>query len=126
LTGLLLDTHALIWWLEGGDELTETSRKAIGSSRSEVVVSAASVWEASIKRAKGRLQAPPDLSRWVHGEGFAELPVGFEHAELAGALPLHHADPFDRLLVAQARIEGLTIVTRDRAFEAYGVPLLAA
>jgi PIN domain nuclease of toxin-antitoxin system len=126
LTRLLLDTHALIWWLQSGDELTEAARDAVGSPRSEVIVSAASIWEASIKRAKGRLQAPSDLSRWVRSEGFVELSVGFEHAELAGALPWHHADPFDRLIIAQARIEGLTIVTRDKAFEAYGVPLLGA
>ncbi len=90
------------------------------------MVSAASVWEMSIKQALGRLQAPDDMVRWILAEDFEELPVRMVHARLAGALPRHHADPFDRLLIAQAQIEGLTIVTRDRAFEAYEVPLLTA
>ena len=126
MTRLLLDTHALIWWLEGGEQLSGPAAEAIASPRSTVCVSPASLWEASIKHAKGRLATPPDLARWVRNEGFEELPIRLEHGELAGALPPHHADPFDRILIAQARIEGLTIVTRDYAFEAYGVPLLAA
>jgi PIN domain nuclease of toxin-antitoxin system len=123
---LLLDTNALVWWLEGGEELSEAAREAIAAPTSDVAVSAASVWEASIKRAKGRLQAPERLLDWIRKEGFTELPIGYEHASLAGELPPHHADPFDRVLIAQARVEGLTIVTRDAAFEAYGVPLLPA
>ena len=126
MTRLLLDTHALIWWLEGGERLSQIARATISAADTEVYVSPASIWEASIKRTKGRLRVPPDLSHWVRQERFAELPVLLEHGELAGNLPPHHADPFDRLLIAQARIEGLTIVTRDPAFEAYGVPLLAA
>lgn len=100
--------------------------EAIASPDSIVHVSPASLWEASIKHAKGRLQKPPDLSRWVRNEGFEELPIRLEHGDLAGALPPHHADPFDRILIAQAQVEGLTIVTRDPAFAAYGIPLLAA
>ena len=123
---LLLDTHALLWWLAGGDELRTAAYEAIASSASVVHVSAASAWEMSIKRAKGHLDSPTDLVDAMAANGFAELAIHVAHAELAGALPSHHADPFDRLLVAQARIEGLTIVTRDPAFEAYGVPLLAA
>lgn len=94
----------------------------------EIFVSAASLWEISIKRARGRLDAhpPPDPGSWVREESFIELPISFEQAEAAGALPPHHADPFDRLLIAQARLEGLTIVTRDPALEPYGVPLLMA
>jgi len=123
---LLLDTHALIWWLENRVNLSAEARNAISSPASTVMVSAASVWEMSIKRAKGRLRAPDDLGRWISAEDFDELPVRIVHAEVAGALPLHHADPFDRILIAQAQLEGLTIVTRDKAFEAYGVPLLTA
>ncbi len=123
---LLLDTHALLWWLAGGDELTAAAHEAIAASGSVVHVSAASAWEMSIKRAKGRLDSPTDLVDAMAANGFAELAIHVAHAELAGALPPHHADPFDRLLIAQARIEGLTIVTRDPAFEAYGVPLLVA
>jgi len=122
---LLLDTHALIWWLEG-QGLASGAREAITSPESSVMVSAASAWEMSIKQALGRLQAPDDMVRWILAEDFEELPVRMVHARLAGALPRHHADPFDRLLIAQAQIEGLTIVTRDRAFEAYEVPLLTA
>ena len=123
---LLLDTHVLIWWLEGGAGLAPAAREALASPEADVRVSPASIWEASIKRAKGRLRAPKDLTEWVRRERFEELPLRMEHAELAGSLPLHHADPFDRLLIAQAHIEGLTIVTRNPAFEPYGIPLLAA
>jgi len=126
LTRLLLDTHALLWWLEGGERLSWRARQVIAAVSTEVNVSPASVWEASIKHAKGQLQIPPDLTSWVRKEQFIELPMLLEHGELAGALPPHHGDPFDRILIAQAQVEGLTIVTRDRAFEAYEVPLLAA
>ena len=126
MTRLLLDTHVLIWWLEGGERLSSRARAAITSASTEVNVSPASVWEASIKHAKGRLLVPPDLSYFVREERFVELPILLEHGELAGALPAHHTDPFDRILIAQAKVEGLTIVTRDPSFEAYGVPLLAA
>ncbi len=123
---LLLDTHALLWWLAGGDELSAAAFEAIAASSSIVHVSAVSAWEMSIKRAKGRLESPTDLVDAMAANGFAELAINVAHAELAGALPPHHADPFDRLLIAQARIEGLTIVTRDPAFEVYGIPLLVA
>ena len=126
MTRLLLDTHVLIWWLEGGERLSRSAAEAIASPDSVVCVSPASLWEASIKHAKGRLEKPPDLARWVRNEGFEELPIRLEHGESAGALPPHHADPFDRILIAQAQLEGLTIVTRDPVFEAYGIPLLAA
>ena len=126
MTRLLLDTHVLLWWLEGGERLSRRALEAIAGADTEVNVSPASVWEASIKHAKGQLQIPSDLTNWVRKERFVELPILLEHGELAGVLPPHHSDPFDRILIAQARIEGLTIVTRDRAFEAYDVPLLIA
>ena len=123
---LLLDTNALVWWFQGGRELSDIALQAIADPTSQVMVSAASVWEASIKRSKGRLRAPERLIDWIRNDGFTELPVRFEHADLAGTLPTHHADPFDRILIAQSQVEGLTIVTRDPAFAAYGVPLLTA
>ena len=126
MTPLLLDTHALLWWLKGGEQLSRHAIEAIASPETEVHVSPASLWEASIKRAKGRLETPPDLERWVRNEGFRELPIRLEHGQAAGALPPFHNDPFDRLLIAQAKLEGLTIVTRDPAFKAYGVALLIA
>lgn len=90
-----------------------------------VVVSAASVWEIEIKRATGRLDAPADLSEMVDAAGFERLPISFEHARAAGRLPPHHGDPFDRVLIAQAQLEGLTLATADRAIEAYAVVTLS-
>jgi PIN domain nuclease of toxin-antitoxin system len=123
---LLLDTHALLWWLRDDEMLSSEATAAIGSPSSMVYVSPASIWEASIKRGLGRLEAPSDLAGWVAKAGFIELPIVMRHAERAGALPRHHADPFDRILIAQAQLEGLTLVTRDPAFAAYGVAVLAA
>ena len=91
-----------------------------------MVVSAASIWEASIKRAKGKLRTTDDLAAAVAAEPFEPLPISLEHAERAGSLPALHGDPFDRMLVAQAQTEDLTLVTRDRVFDSYDVPLLQA
>lgn len=122
---LLLDTHVVLWWLEG-THLTDAVIDRIGDPGELVVVSAASVWEASIKAALGKLDMPEALGDAVLDEGFEPLPVTFTHAERAGQLPPHHRDPFDRMLVAQALAENLTIVTHDPAFEPYGVNLLQA
>jgi PIN domain nuclease of toxin-antitoxin system len=122
---LLLDTHALLWWLADDERLGKRTREQISTAQS-VAVSAASAWEVAIKSALGKLRAPPELERTVVSEGFSPLPVTFAHAERAGALDQHHRDPFDRLLVAQAQLEGLTIVTRDADIGRYGVPVLAA
>jgi PIN domain nuclease of toxin-antitoxin system len=89
-----------------------------------VVVSAASIWEAAIKRALGKLDAPEPLGQTAQDEGFEPLAISSDHAELAAQLPQHHRDPFDRMLVAQAVIEGLTIVSRDPVFDAYDVPVM--
>jgi PIN domain nuclease of toxin-antitoxin system len=123
---LLLDTHVLLWWLKGDEVLSPEALSAISSPASTVYVSAVSIWEASIKRSLGRLEAPSDLAEWVTKAGFIEIPIVVHHAEHAGSLPPHHLDPFDRMLIAQAVLEGLTIVTRDPAFAAYDVPLLPA
>jgi PIN domain nuclease of toxin-antitoxin system len=120
---LLLDTHVLLWWLDGS-HLSEAVIERLADPGHLVVVSAATLWEASIKAALGKLEMPEALGDAVVGEGFEPLPVTFDHAERAGALPAHHRDPFDRMLVAQALVEGLTIVTHDPAFEPYGVDLL--
>ena len=122
---LLLDTHVLLWWLADDPALPPRTISVIGAER-DVYVSAASAWEIAIKRALGKLEAPDDLAGAVTACDFRQLPVGFEHAALAGALPRHHDDPFDRMLVAQARLEGLTIVTGDARFARYEVPVLAA
>lgn len=120
---LLLDTHALLWWLDG-TRLSDDVIERIADPGELVVVSAASIWEASIKEALGRLDVPESLASVVADEGFEPLSITFEHAERAGALPPHHRDPFDRMLAAQALLEGLTVVTHDPAFEPYGVGLL--
>lgn len=112
--------------MAGGASLSPESRSAIEAGDSAVYLSAASAWEMAIKRAKGRLDAPTDVIGALELHAFRELPVRIVHSELAAMLPSHHSDPFDRILIAQAKHEGLTIVTRDPAFGAYGVPLLAA
>jgi len=122
---LLLDTHALLWWL-ADEDLTTQARDAIADPANLVVVSAASAWEISIKRALGKLAAPDDLEQQVQEGGFSPLPISIAHALAAGQLARHHEDPFDRMLIAQALAEGLTIVTRDKRFNDYGVPLLSA
>lgn len=120
---LLLDTHVFLWWQAEDPRLREKAREAIASS-SVVFVSAASVWEAAIKSRLGRLELPTTMEQGVEEAGFLKLPVRFAHAERVAVLPPHHSDPFDRLLVAQAQIEGLTLVTHDAALRAYDVELL--
>lgn len=120
---LLLDTHALLWWLAGA-RLAPMAQDQIADPTTIVAVSAASIWEAEIKRAVGKLRVDGSLPGHVAEAGFEPLPISLEHAERAGGLPLHHRDPFDRMLVAQAQAEGLMLVTRDDAFAAYEVAVL--
>jgi PIN domain nuclease of toxin-antitoxin system len=122
---LLLDTHALLWWL-ADEGLTPQARDAIADPANVVVVSAASALEISIKKALGKLAAPDDLEQQVHAGGFLSLPISIAHGVAAGQLERHHEDPFDRMLIAQAYAEGLTIVTRDKRFSEYAVTLLPA
>jgi len=122
---LLLDTHALLWWL-ADEGLTTQARDAIADPANLVAVSAASAWEISIKKALGKLTAPDDLERQLQAGGLTPLPITIAHGTAAGRLPRHHEDPFDRMLIAQAFAEGLTIVTRDKRFDDYGVALLSA
>lgn len=124
MTPLLLDTHTLLWWL-GGRRLSPEATERIADPATLVAVSAASIWEASVKSALGKLNAPESLGPVAIEEGFEPLAITFDHAEQAGALPAHHRDPFDRMLISQAQIEGLTIVTRDPVFDAYDVAVLA-
>lgn len=122
---LLLDTHVLMWWA-GGLRLEERATREIADADAEVFVSSISVWEAEVKTALGKLRLDGDLVQTVHEYGFTELPMTFAHGQTAGRLPLHHRDPFDRVLIAQAQLEQLVLVTRDAAFGAYDVALLAA
>jgi len=116
---LLLDTHVFLWWRSDDRRLGREARAAIADA-DVVFVSAATAWEAGIKAALGRLRYPGTIEAGVADSGFEKLPITLEHAERAARLPKHHADPFDRMLVAQAEIEDLTIVTSDRALDAYG------
>lgn len=120
---LLLDTHVLLWWL-ADEGLTDPARDAIADPENLVMVSAASAWEISVKKALGKLAAPDDLARQVGESGFTALPISLAHGIAAGELPRHHDDPFDRMLIAQALLEGLTIITRDKRFSEYTAALL--
>lgn len=122
---LLLDTNVLIWWLEESPRLGKQARKTI-TGEPEVVVSAVSAVEIAAKEAIGKLRVPGDLAEQIAEQAMIELPVTVRHGLAVGQLPLHHRDPFDRLLIAQARCEGLTIVTADRAFAAYDVAIMPA
>ena len=123
---LLLDTHVLLWSLAEPPRLRDRARDAIENADNDVFVSAITAWEITVKRAKGRLIAPDNLSAIVEEKGFTHLPLTFHHAEQAGSLPMHHRDPFDRFLVAQAQIEGLVLVTRDARIPLYGIRTMAA
>ena len=122
---LLLDSHAYLWWLADGPELSPAARTGIADPANLVLVSAATIWEIEIKRALGRLEAgSADLVAEIEANHFLELPVTARHAAAAARLPRHHEDPFDRLLIAQSQVEGLVCVTRDRVFERYGAACL--
>ena len=123
---LLLDTHVLLWSLAEPGRLRDRARDAIEDADNHVFVSAVTAWEISVKRAKGRVVAPDDLAGSVDEMGFTHLPLTFHHAEQAGRLPMHHRDPFDRFLVAQAQGEGLILVTRDARIPLYGIRTMAA
>ena len=121
---LLLDTHVAIWWLSGDRRLTAATRLSIEDA-SDAFLSVVSVWEILIKQGSGRLDLPDGFVDALRDD-FVELPLTFDHALEGRTLPFLHRDPFDRMLVAQAKAEGLTIVTSDRILSEYGVPVLVA
>ena len=123
---LLLDTHALLWWLADDARLGRRAREAIAAPANLVFVSAATAWEIAVKRALGRLVAPGDVEEWLTKNDFRPLPIQIAEAVASAELPPHHRDPFDRLLVAQARIGGMTIVTSDEHIGGYEVSVLSA
>jgi len=116
---LLLDTHVFLWWLADDRRLAPEEREAIRNPENDVYLSAASVWEIVIKQALGRLRTPEPASSAALRLGLQPLPITFEHAEATAALPPLHNDPFDRLLMAQARAESLTLASHDPAIRAY-------
>ena len=122
---LLLDTHTFLWWVSGSDRLSRKARAAIARAGNDCHVSVASGWEIAIKVSLGklRIEGPRDtfLPEQLAVNGFLPLAIGLRHAARVAALPFHHRDPFDRLLIAQALEEELAIVTADRVFARYGV-----
>jgi PIN domain nuclease of toxin-antitoxin system len=125
---LLLDTHALLWWLAGDEALSEPAREAIADSANEVFVSAASAWEIATKYRLGRLPGAvivaADIAAAVASQGFVELPINISDGQTAGALPAIHKDPFDRMLIAQAIAADMGIVSNESLFNAYAVARL--
>ena len=121
---ILLDTHVLIWW-DAGRALSKEALQAIEEA-DEVFVSAAVAWEVAIKAALGKISNKRSVSMATVESGFQELPIAFTHAEQVRRLPLHHRDPFDRIMIAQAQVEGLAIVSSDSTFAAYDVALIDA
>lgn len=122
---LLLDTHALLWWLAGDRRLQGKARRAIEDASNTIFVSAASAWEIAaktrVRRLPGATRVADDVPGWLAGQGFQGLDITVRHAQNAGSLPGEHRDPFDRMLIAQALTEGLTLVSNDEIFDAYGV-----
>lgn len=121
---LLLDTHMFLWWDRQPRRVPPALRAAIEDDTSQVFVSVATVWEIAIKRATGKLQFAASIIDTIDKLGFELLPITGAHAEHAGGLPRHHNDPFDRLLIAQAYLEGMVLGTQDPAMRAYGVTML--
>jgi PIN domain nuclease of toxin-antitoxin system len=123
---LLLDSNAYIWAITRPSELSAAARTAIEDPENDRFVSVACLWEMIIKRSGGKLSLPDNYMDGVEHLGATLLPIAVSHLKQVQLLPPRHRDPFDRIMIAQAMIENLTIVTRDRAFRVYGVPLLAA
>jgi len=121
---LLLDTHVILWWLGDSDELSDQVKDLLDTEPS-VHLSAVSAWEIAIKQSLGKLDGPDDLAERVRDSQFTSLPITAGHGVRAGRLPALHRDPFDRILVAQAQIEGMTVVTRDKWIPRYDVPVMA-
>jgi PIN domain nuclease of toxin-antitoxin system len=125
VSGLLLDTHVVLWWLTDDPTMVADLKDTLDHEPA-VYLSAVTVWEVAIKKALGKLDGPDELAKQVRDSGFRNLPITADHAVEAGRLPAIHRDPFDRMLIAQARTEGLTLVTRDSTIALYSVEVLNA
>lgn len=123
---LLVDSHVAIWWLDDPARLSARARAALADGRNQVQLSVASIWEIGLKAARNQLRLPADYVDVLQADGFGVLDIRRAHAEHATRLPLHHADPFDRLLIAQAQVEDLVLVSRNEALRPYDVHLLDA
>ena len=124
---LLLDTCVLLWWLDDPNTLlSEQALTAIRNPDNQIIVSVVSAWEIAIKKTLGKLESPDNLKEVIADAEFKLMPIDYEHVWQVKNLPLHHRDPFDRLLVSQATVENLTLVTRDSRLKAYNVPIFEA
>ena len=121
---LFLDTHILLWWLDDNPSLSERARNAIADTDNLIILSAAVIWEIRIKQALGKLKIASNFYDVIKDQGFELLSITSDHAYAVGDLPKHHRDPFDRILIAQAMVEGFTIVTHDAVFNKYRIPVL--
>ena len=122
----LLDTHTLLWWFDDPDILTSKARKTIEDPKNVIFVSSVLTWEIMIKKSLGKLKVPDSIFTIIRKGKFQELPISIEHTRALGSLPFHHQDPFDRLLIAQAKVEGSTIITRDSRLAKYDVRIVKA
>ncbi len=122
---LLLDTHLIVWWMNGeASKISERALAALGSEGMEPVVSAVAIWETAIKRRLGKLEIPDDMLGQIEGSGVELLPVTVRHADFVSSLPAHHSDPFDRLLVAQAMVEGIALASADESMRRYAIEVI--
>jgi PIN domain nuclease of toxin-antitoxin system len=122
----LLDTHVLLWWLDDHPSLSERARATISEGGNLIFVSAVIIWEIRIKQALGKLKIPSNFRQVLDRQSFETLSITVEHAHAVADIPAIHRDPFDRMLLAQASVEGFTIVSRDSVFEQYNIPLIKA
>ena len=122
----LLDTHILIWWFEGSPKLKPEIREIIQSGANAIYLSSGAIWEMAIKQSIGRLEFPSDLESLLQEDNIQVLPIAASHALAVATLPHHHRDPFDRIQIVQAQLDGLTLISRDEAFEQYDVQLITA
>ncbi len=124
--GYLLDTHTLLWWLGDDPTLTTQAREIISNPQNLIFVSPVNTWEIAIKRSLGKLEAPDNLEQVILECGFDSIPITIKHTLYIEKLNSYHEDPFDRLLIAQAIVEGLTIITRDSKIAQYQIPVIVA
>jgi PIN domain nuclease of toxin-antitoxin system len=123
---LLLDTHVLLWWLDDYPTLSKKAKDAISHGKNIIFISAVVIWEIRIKQKLGKLEIPHNFRKVLDSQPFERLDITVEHAHAVGDLPSHHRDPFDRMLVAQTKVEHLTLVTRDIRLKKYKIPIIEA
>ena len=123
---LLLDTHVLLWWLDDYPTLSKKAKDGIADGKNLVFISAVVIWEIRIKQSLGKLKLPHNFRKVLDSQPFEPLDITVEHVHAVGNLPTHHRDPFDRMLVAQTKVEHLTLVTRDIRLKKYKIPIIEA